>query len=355
MAIPPTILDHHPTVNISGDFMFVQGMPFLHTISSCYKFRTIQAHTKGEGITRSKIKKGILKVIKKYEDRGLNVAQLNCDNQFECIREDVAPINLNVVGAGEHVGDIERSIRTIKEGIRCHIHRLPYRRYPRIMVRGAVIKTVQEANDLPVEDGVADNISPGTLIVGTQRPNYNNIIQLNFGDYVQVHEGKTITNTNEGKTVGTIALYPSGNGQNGWHFMSLSTGRKLHKYQWDVLPMPQDAIYRVEEIAAEQGEPVVESNFLFEKNIGELYFNDEDEDTEDDIEVINDVVEQGNNEQNNINDDNNDMEEETNSDVEEAIIEDEEINNDEPNSDDAEQEEEDGEIMNNEDITDNDN
>ena len=108
------------------------------------------------------------------------VEQINCDNQFECIREDVAPIPLNVVGAAEHVGYIERSIRTVKECTRCHVHRLPYTKYPRIMVKGLVKKVIMGTNDLPAEDGVSDDISPGGLVVGTLPPDYNNIIELNF-------------------------------------------------------------------------------------------------------------------------------------------------------------------------------
>ena len=38
--LPLTIQDTHPTVNMSADYLYVQGTPFLHTISSNYKYRT---------------------------------------------------------------------------------------------------------------------------------------------------------------------------------------------------------------------------------------------------------------------------------------------------------------------------
>ena len=53
---------------------------------------------------------------------------VNSDNEFGRIRDDILPTNLNIVAADEHVGDVERSIRTVKEGTRCHVHRLPYER-----------------------------------------------------------------------------------------------------------------------------------------------------------------------------------------------------------------------------------
>ena len=56
-----------------------------------------------------------------YHARGIHVNQINTDNEFECIRNNILPINLNVVAAEEHVGDVERSIRTLKEGTRYNI------------------------------------------------------------------------------------------------------------------------------------------------------------------------------------------------------------------------------------------
>ena len=45
--------------------------------------------------------------------------QINTDNEFECIKNDTLPTNLNAVAAEGHVGEIEGSIRTMKEGTRC--------------------------------------------------------------------------------------------------------------------------------------------------------------------------------------------------------------------------------------------
>ena len=58
---------------------------------------------------------GIRNCINMYHARGLTVVQLNGDNKLSSIEEDIRPTRLNIVAAGEHVGDIERSGRTIKE------------------------------------------------------------------------------------------------------------------------------------------------------------------------------------------------------------------------------------------------
>ena len=151
--------------------------------------------------------------------RGLRVTKLNADNEFENIHDVIRPAALHIVGANEHVGDIERSIRTIKECTRCHVHRLPYKRYPKLMVAGMVLHVVKSLNNLPSETGIQCAHSPATLITGCGPVDYNTVMSLNFGDYVQVHESRYVTNDQTRRTVGAIALYPRT--AKSWIFMSL--------------------------------------------------------------------------------------------------------------------------------------
>ena len=51
------------------------------------------------------------------------------------------------------------------------------------------------------------------------------------------------------RTIGAIALRPTGNAQGGYYFMSLSTGRVINRYRWTELPMPQNVIDHVQHIA----------------------------------------------------------------------------------------------------------
>ena len=84
-----------------------------------------------------------------YHTRGLTVVRLNADNEFACIKDDILPTNLNMVTAKDYVGDVERSSRTVKESTRCHVHRLPYERYTKLMVMGCVTKSIKDLNQLP--------------------------------------------------------------------------------------------------------------------------------------------------------------------------------------------------------------
>ena len=50
--------------------------------------------------------KGVNECINMYNARGLEVTQLNTDDEFRCIEEAIRPIRLNVVAADEHVEDV---------------------------------------------------------------------------------------------------------------------------------------------------------------------------------------------------------------------------------------------------------
>ena len=76
---------------------------------------------------------GIMKAVGLYKAIGLTIVNVHADNEFECCRAELRPIILDIAGAGMHVGEVERSIRTIKERVRC-IHDLPFKNYPRALV-----------------------------------------------------------------------------------------------------------------------------------------------------------------------------------------------------------------------------
>ena len=105
---------------------------------------------------------------------------MNVDNEFEYIRESIAPVQLKIVGAGGHAGDIERANRSLKEGTRCEIHQCPYQWYPREMAKGCIIKVTKDNNGLPIKDGLSDIYCRGILVKGTPRTDYNQLKALSF-------------------------------------------------------------------------------------------------------------------------------------------------------------------------------
>ena len=101
-------------------------------------------------------------------------------------------------------------------------------------------------NCFPVKTGVSDVLSPRAIITGASI-DFHNHCQLEFGSYVQTHEDHD--NSMASRTVGAIALGPTGNTQGGYYFFSLSTGRVINRNHWTTLPMPNDVISRVHVMA----------------------------------------------------------------------------------------------------------
>jgi hypothetical protein len=87
--------------------------------------------------------------------------------------------------------------------------------------------------------------------------NYKKHLSLQVGQYCQVHEEDTPHNSQSPRTQGAISLGPSGNLQGGYKFMALNTGKKITRRSWDVIPMPDTVIARVNALGTDQPEQLI--------------------------------------------------------------------------------------------------
>jgi hypothetical protein len=86
---------------------------------------------------------------------------------------------------------------------------------------------------------------------------YKKHLSLQIGQYCQVHEEDTPHNSQNPRTKGAISLGPSGNLQGRFKFMALNTGKKITRYSWDVIPMPDTVIAQVNALGSDQPEQLV--------------------------------------------------------------------------------------------------
>ena len=178
------------------------------------------------------------------------------DGEFAPLEADVKNLGmqLNTTAANEHVPQIERQIRVIKERTRCVRHTLPFKYIPRLMLIEMVHTSVLWLNVFPPKGGVSDTISPRLILTGIPF-DYNKHCKYVFGTYGQVHEEPTPSNTQVGCTVGAICLGPKGNLQGSYKFMNLRTGKKITRWKFTPLPMPQEVIDRVNELGKAEKQP----------------------------------------------------------------------------------------------------
>lgn len=187
---------------------------------------------------------------------------MNADIEINCVRWDFLPTRFNIDAAEQHVGDVERSIRYLKDCSCTQIQSLPFTHLPKAMVINCMMYVLKAINQLPSDNGLSKDISPNTLVMGDPPPSYHDICKLRFGDYVHTAYGATTSN-NTARTVGAIALYPSGNTTGGWYMMSLLTGQILHRYNWKKIDVTADVLSQVTKLAKDQGQGFIGRDFKY--------------------------------------------------------------------------------------------
>ena len=97
-----------------------------------------------------------------------------------------------------------------------------------------------------MSSGISKTISPSKFVTGGNI-DYEKHCCLEFGSYVQTHESHD--NSMLLRTIGAIALHPTGNNQGRHYFFILESGRRISCSKWTSLSMPSDVIKRVHELS----------------------------------------------------------------------------------------------------------
>jgi hypothetical protein len=90
------------------------------------------------------------------------------DGQFGCLEDNLQGMQvlLNKTVNDEHVGEVERFIRTIKERMRCLITTLPFKHVPNQMVIELAKRVVFWFHAFPAKDGISAMLSPRMIMTG---------------------------------------------------------------------------------------------------------------------------------------------------------------------------------------------
>jgi hypothetical protein len=186
--------------------MFVNRIPFLVTISKHIKFGTFEVLANRSNKTLIAALKNVFRL---FRQRGFQVTVAEADPEFAPMKDAIAgddalQAHLNCCSEDEHVPQIERRIRTIKERVRCIVNTVPFTYLPRTLVTQLVGACVYWLNIFPPKDGLLRTLSPRVFVTS--------------GTYVHTHEKSN--NDMRPRTVGAIALRPSTNSQGAFLFLS---------------------------------------------------------------------------------------------------------------------------------------
>ena len=256
IEIPKELIASQHAITLCIDIMNVNGLQFVTTISKNLRYRTAQFISSRSPREYAKV---IKEVIAMYRKAGFQVTHIYCDNEFKPLMTHLADkestIQINYSNPNEHVPDIERSIRVIKERIRSTYHRLLYDRLPKIMVKMLVSESAKKLNFFPAKGGVSLYYSP-RMILHRRNMDYEKHCKYAFGAYVQAHDDPKPKNSNEPRTLDCIYLRYSDNLQGGHELLHLPTNQIITRQYVTPSPITQAIIKQVNDIAKLENMPL---------------------------------------------------------------------------------------------------
>ena len=250
ILVPPSIKDEHKDITLAMDVMHVNGIPFLLATTRKIRFGMVEALPR---LTEDAMMTAIKRIVGVLRRGDLRPRVLLFDGAlaYESFqhRLNMLGIQLNTTAQDEHVGEAERFIRTVKDRMRSAFNMLPYATVPKVMVIELAKFVVFWLNSFPNKNGISTTMSPREIVTG-EKMDYRAHCRYEFGQYVQCHEQHD--NSMAPRTIGALALRPTGNRQGSYYFLSLDSGRVITRNNATTLPMPDEVIKRVEALAAAQ-------------------------------------------------------------------------------------------------------
>ena len=105
-------------------------------------------------------------VLNLYKKKEYNITAVYTYHEFKCVRDNVRPVGLIIYTKDGNVPEVERSIRTVKERVRCTMASPRFNRIQKTMYRAVVEKEVRDLNRFSARDGIAENISTLSMMTG---------------------------------------------------------------------------------------------------------------------------------------------------------------------------------------------
>ena len=89
--------------------------------------------------------------------------------EFEKVSEKLNNIEVNTTAAREHVGEIERQIRLIKERARAMVADMPFKYIPKQIVIHLIYFVALWLNAFPNKNGISEKYSPRKIVTTRSR------------------------------------------------------------------------------------------------------------------------------------------------------------------------------------------
>ena len=244
----PRLIDKRQVLYL--DNMFIVKICFLVSVSKPMGLITVTPLGNLSG-SRSAVnlKEAIRQHINVYAKYGFIVAEAHSDAEAGIVAEQewLASNGIAYVPNPEDVkvGIVENGIKRIKNTARCILHSVPYH-LSFILLIWLVCYSVYCIN-FQISRVGREGLCPRQELTGI-RPDVKRDFRVGFGDFVQCFQ-KGAGNSMDQRTVGAIALLPTGSQTGAVKFLSLASGKVITRNQFKILPMPREYILFMNEWA----------------------------------------------------------------------------------------------------------
>ena len=179
--IPWIFLDRHQVVVLTADVMFVNGVPILVSLARGLNLLTCEFLPVQ---TVKSLASCIDQIKHLYRHGGFTVGTILMDNKFEKVRPLVLNLHINTTAAKEHVPEIERRIRLVKERGRGYLlNTLPFKKMPQlILIELISYHAVLWLNAFPSKSGISQTLSPCKTVL-RHRLDLKKHCRAPFGSY----------------------------------------------------------------------------------------------------------------------------------------------------------------------------
>ena len=248
-GVPAVILNKNRDIDLCVDVMYVNGIPFLTSVSKKLMFRSADP-------LPNRSNEAILEFIKKifhlYLNHGAHIRRLSADGEFKSVAEGlqkVFGIEPNIAAPNDHVGEIENTNKVLQERTRAAFHSLPFTAMPRLMIKTLVMESARKANFVPPRGGLSPFHSPREILL-RRTIDYNKECLYPMFSYVLGFQDRQQKNTQHERGIDCIYLRPV---KNGHELMSLQSGQLINRPFVTLIPMTKDVIDVVNALGAAQG------------------------------------------------------------------------------------------------------
>ena len=185
VQVPKEIRLLHRRVTLLIDIFFVNKIPFFATLSLRICFLSVTHMSDRKAPT---IFKALKNMHNFYLQRGFQIVFIKGDGEFKPLQDLIQSElfggpTLNLASANEHVPEIERKIRVIKERVRAVRYSVPCNALPELVTTHSVLFVTKQLNLFPVKGGIS-GWSPKQVMTG-EVVHYK-YCSIPFGCYCQI-------------------------------------------------------------------------------------------------------------------------------------------------------------------------